>query len=533
MLADQQPPQDEEGQPAAVDDPDRVGDWSNDLDYLSLPKERKDESRATADTNTTSSFHDYDEDDDGENDLEYRDADGNPIPPWMGVLVDPSQSTASRHSHNHRQRQKFVPPLTALHNEMVGLVRLLEPTSDEIKCRDNLVERIRQLVQIEFGTPAHVEVFGSQATGLFLPASDIDVVVLTGDSDDQNDANDSEDDASANANANSNHKPNDSAWETRGSPLERFAAALREGWPSNQLSYLEVVPHTRVPLVKFTDAATNISVDVSFDTPTGPPAARLMGTYLDALPALKPLTLILKVFLAARNLHQAYSGGVGSYALQLLIVAFLQQRERDAVARRRPPSQPNLGALLLEFLEFYGLEFNYWTTAISVRHDGFFFPKGARKDTFFEPDRPFLLGLENPLDPTADVGRPSFRIQTVQRAFKVAHGSLLARVTSASELTPDAQLHTSSSILAAILPPTPDMARRRRQQDRRRAAAPRPTPTIAPPPTSSSATRVDRPLAAPRRGGGSTETGLHSSSSSSSPPGHKNGGGPRKRKRRS
>ena len=354
-------------------------------------------------------------------------------------------------------------PLTTLHNEIVGFCRLMEPLPEEIQQRQQLQERVTQLIEQQAFAhtskkkKVQVKVFGSQATGLFLPESDIDLVVLTlPDDDNDNNNNDDHD----------NDDPDHSHALSDWSPIHRVAAALREHWMA-ELSYLEVIEQTRVPLVKFTHAPTNISVDISFDQESGPKAAQLMKTYLQALPPLRPLAFVLKYFLAARELNVPYSGGVGSYMLQLLIVAFLQHRERDAVNYQRP-SVNNLGAMLLEFLELYGVDFNYLTTGISVRLDGFFFPKGAasRREIFWNPRRPFSCAMENPLEPTMDVGAPSFRVNIVQRAFAVAYRMLLAHLAE--------PVHPTPSILATILEPTPEM--RHRQWLRRRhqpLAAPR------------------------------------------------------------
>ena len=383
--------------------------------------------------------------------------EGDLLPPWMDHHIDPNRTH----------------PLTALHNEIVGFCRLIEPMPDEIRQREKLVKRIEKLVTTSFDENAQVKVFGSQATGLFLPSSDIDLVVITKkeETKDPEAAADKEED-----------------WETpSGSPLQRFAAALREDW-GPELSYLEIIENTRIPLVKFTHYPTEISVDVCFDQHTGmscivykqllseqeephqialltfsgPPAAQLMRTYMEALPPLRPLTFVLKYFLAARGLNEPYSGGVGSYLLQLMIVALLQHRERDAVNYRRP-SLNNLGSLLLEFLELYGIEFNYLTTGISVRHDGFFFPKGAadRKENFYQAMRPFMLAVENPLDTTMDVGKGSFRMQTVQRAFAVAYRMIMAHTAAPAQPT--------ISILATILPPTEEMMERRAIKRARKA----------------------------------------------------------------
>jgi len=237
--------------------------------------------------------------------------------------------------------------------------------------------------------------------------------------------------------------------EPTGSPLKLLATALREHW-LDDLSYLEVIENTRIPLVKFTHAPTNISIDVCFSQTSGVKAAGLLNQYMEALPPLRPLTFVLKKFLLSRGLNQPYTGGVGSFLLQMMILAFLQHRERDAFNNRRP-SIYNLGALLVEFFEFYSTDFNFILTGFSVRFDGFFFPKGAtdRRKNFWQPQRPFSIAVENPLDPNFDVGSPSFRIDLIQRSFDVAFKVLLCHVSE--------PLISVTSILASILTPSNEM----------------------------------------------------------------------------
>ena len=421
-------------------------------------------------------------------------------PPWLDEGTSRNNSI-SRNMH----------PMTFLHNEIVSFVQLMEPLPSEIEQRELLVRRIQKTVQDNFPDGTRVEVFGSQATGLFLPTSDIDLVVMSPTLE-QHDTPTrdvkvpaSPGDATTTKNQRKRHKranqddemkddqhadgddddDDDYEFATQTS-LHCFAQALRKEWGVSELSYLEVIEHTRIPLVKFTHATTNISVDVSFDQPTGPPAALLMKRYLEALPPLRPLTFVLKYFLAARGLNEPYTGGVGSFLLQLMIVAFLQHRERDAVNFKRLGVY-NLGALLLEFLQLYGIEFNYFSTGISVRYDGFFFPKGAadRRSTFWKADRTsmvskcsfhqrdvlyatsnfmrqlFQMAMENPLEPTLDVGQSSFRYQTVQRSFAVAYKMLLAYITARPI---DTELLNVASVLATILPPTNYMTSRKVQK---------------------------------------------------------------------
>ena len=352
------------------------------------------------------------------------------LPPWM--------TEPPRRSTNH---------LIRLHNEIVDFCKLMEPRDDEIKERSVVVEKFKKLALDCFGRDkCEIKLFGSQATGLFLPTSDIDLVVLFNNRDEKKDkANEKEDEDDM-------EKWRDSSSK---SPLFQLADALREKW-RNQLSYLEVIENTRVPLVKLTVKLDTLPlhIDVCFNQDTGPKAAQLMTTFLKAMPPLRPLTFVLKYFLASRGMNEPYSGGIGSYLLQLMIVSFLQHRERDGFNFRRS-SLYNLGTLLIEFLELYGLDFNYVTTGFSVRHDGFYFSKGAkdRKETFWNPKRaPLSIGVENPLEPTVDVGTSSFKMSIIQRSFETAFKVLLAHVSE--------PILPANSILSTILPPTQEMRAR-------------------------------------------------------------------------
>eukprot|EP00531_Pseudo-nitzschia_arenysensis_P007353 CAMPEP_0116156550 /NCGR_PEP_ID=MMETSP0329-20121206/22890_1 /TAXON_ID=697910 /ORGANISM="Pseudo-nitzschia arenysensis, Strain B593" /LENGTH=457 /DNA_ID=CAMNT_0003653637 /DNA_START=54 /DNA_END=1424 /DNA_ORIENTATION=+ len=371
----------------------------------------------------------------------------NGLPPWMDSYVD------------HRR----INPLIALHNEIVGFCKLMEPKDHEMKMRTDLLAKFTGLAESIFSS-CKVEVFGSQVTGLCLPTSDIDIAIQL----DGNDTiNDDDDDSNNNNNKTEKSKKKKKQkaiskqqelddmknWDmdrNKGiSPLRRLEMALREEW-LDDLSYLEVIEKTRIPLVKFTHAPTNISIDVCFNQTTGPQAAQLMKQYMQALSPLRPLSFVLKKYMASRGLNQPYTGGVGSFLLQMMILSFLQHRERDTTQKRRP-SSCNLGALLVEFLEFYSTDFNFVLVGASVRFDGFFFPKGAkdRKEHFWQPSRQFAIAMENPLDPTMDVGSASFRIDLVQRSFEVAFKTLLCHVSEPYIPTP--------SILASILMPSEEM----------------------------------------------------------------------------
>jgi non-canonical poly(A) RNA polymerase PAPD5/7 len=109
----------------------------------------------------------------------------------------------------------------------------------------------------------------------------------------------------------------------------------------------------------------------------------IAGKYLTVIiiydkefPPLKPLLMVLKVFLTQRKLNDTYSGGIGSFVLCSMIVGFLQQRLRNDKLIRKVSW--NLGSLLVDFFQYYGNEFNYIHTGISLTEGGNLFSKRKR-----------------------------------------------------------------------------------------------------------------------------------------------------------
>lgn len=374
----------------------------------------------------------------------------NELPPW----IDPVSSSTSNHKNGSSYCTYYIPPLIKLHNEIVNFAALMSPQEDEILEREKLTIRVKELIIETFGGPdkCKVEVFGSQATGLFLPSSDIDLVVLMDDADKEQREQTMEQLNSEKDKADFEMKNWDVHEGT--SPLTRLGDVLFTKW-KDEISFLEVIEKTRIPIVKFTHKATNLSIDICFNQTTGVQAANLMKKFMEAMPPLKPLTFILKYFLVSRDLNEPYSGGIGSFMLQMMIVSFLQHRAREEYSAGRDSGKyTNLGSLLLEFLELYGVDFNYITTAISVRNDGYYFPKGGKgkKEYFWQVQRPNSLAMENPFDITSDVGRASFRMPLIQKSFEVSFRILLAHVSE--------PLQPTQSVLATILPTTQEMKSR-------------------------------------------------------------------------
>ncbi|KAG7399267.1 hypothetical protein PHYBOEH_009306 [Phytophthora boehmeriae] len=278
-----------------------------------------------------------------------------------------------------------------LHDEIMDFVSFISPTEDELSSRADLVEEMKEVVA-GLWPNAKVETFGSHYTQMFLPQSDIDMVLFG--------------------------VPEGKA------PLFQLEQRLQE---LDMVSYLEVIDKARIPIVKMVHKKSNIHVDVSFNIAGGLATGDLVKHYMRVYPSFRPLTLVLKYFMAQRGLNETYSGGVGSFLLQLMVISFLQQHGRHLKAEHDDPKYNNLGQLLMGFFTLYGRDFNYTELGISVRNGGSYFYKTDRY--WYDDSRPFLISMENPNEPSLDIGKNSYEVRTVKRSFEYARQVLQNEIT--------------------------------------------------------------------------------------------------------
>uniref|UniRef100_T1J4Z7 polynucleotide adenylyltransferase n=1 Tax=Strigamia maritima TaxID=126957 RepID=T1J4Z7_STRMM len=275
----------------------------------------------------------------------------------------------------------YSPGIVGLHQEIEDFYQYMSPSPEEHHMRDDVVKRITQVV-IELWPQAKVEIFGSFKTGLYLPTSDIDLVVF-------------------------------GTWDSL--PLRTLEKALLDYNIADPMT-IKVLDKASVPIVKLTDLKTDVKVDISFNMNNGVGSAKLIKTFKKEFPALPKLVLVLKQFLLQRDLNEVWTGGISSYSLILLTVSFLQLHPKHDATN----ADANLGALLIEFFELYGRHFNYLKTGIRVKNGGAYIAKEEVQKDMVDGHRPSLLCIEDPLNAGNDIGRSSYGALHVKQAFDYA-----------------------------------------------------------------------------------------------------------------
>ncbi|XP_015137772.3 terminal nucleotidyltransferase 4A isoform X5 [Gallus gallus] len=311
--------------------------------------------------------------------------------------------------------RKYSPGVQGLHEEIIDFYDFMSPRPEEAAMRREVVKRIETVIKDLWPT-ADVQIFGSFSTGLYLPTSDIDLVVF-------------------------------GKWERP--PLQLLEQALRKHNVAEPYS-IKVLDKATVPIIKLTDQETEVKVDISFNVETGVKAARFIKEYMKKYTLLPYLILVLKQFLLQRDLNEVFTGGISSYSLILMAISFLQLHPRIDARR----ADENLGMLLIEFFELYGRNFNYLKTGIRIKNGGAYIAKEEIMKVMTNGYRPSMLCIEDPLLPGNDVGRSSYGAMQVKQVFDYAYIVLSHAVSPLARSYPN---RDSESTLGRIIKVTQEV----------------------------------------------------------------------------
>lgn len=330
---------------------------------------------------------------------------------YNNMLLTNNLNHFTLEQNNINSKNYYSDGLVTLHKEILAFSEYIAPTFEELYMRNEIICRITKVIKEQL-PQAEVDVFGSYKTGLFLPTSDIDMVVF-------------------------------GEWKTL--PLNFLKDALIREQISDQ-DNVKVLDRASVPIIKVLEPRTELKVDISFNTVNGVKSAELIKKYLVEFPCLRALVMVLKQFLIQRDFNEVWTGGIGSYSLILMTVSFLQLH-----AKVDPRShQVNLGALLIEFFELYGRCFNYMKTAIRIQNGGSYMPKDELLKQFGTSGyyRSSVLCIEDPLNPSNDIGKGSYGALKVKQAFEYAYFVLSYAVLPQNEFL---LRNSNQSVLGRII----------------------------------------------------------------------------------
>ena len=264
----------------------------------------------------------------------------------------------------------FPPLSTAL---LTKALQAFTSSADELVARRQpillgLIEKLQSMVSASF-PGSFLSIYGSHGTGLSLPSSDLDLVIL---------------------NSGVTHYSAGSAVKE----LEERAKACPWVHTTKGISTASV-PVLKLALGKEGD------VDLTFDDVrhSGLAACAWVADFLRRNTAASLCLRILKQLLVSQSLHCAYLGGLCSYSLVLWMAVYCSIC-----------SFPQAGDLLMGFLSFYGIHFDPKATAVY----GLGYVPIAQASAHCE--------TWDPLNSENNTTKGAYRVAEVQALFRRAYG---------------------------------------------------------------------------------------------------------------
>jgi non-canonical poly(A) RNA polymerase PAPD5/7 len=162
---------------------------------------------------------------------------------------------------------------------------------------------------------------------------------------------------------------------------------------------------------------TGIDCDVSFDVTGGIMMGKVFLILLQQpeFTHARSLIVLVKYWLKIRGYHEPFNGGLGSYSVLIMVVSLLQHHGK---------SGKSLSELFQLFFTFYGTQFNWITTGISLMQGGSYFSKKIVSGNF-DSAEPWKPALEDCCDATNNISSSSYNFPTIRDGFR-ATAELLA-----------------------------------------------------------------------------------------------------------
>ena len=254
------------------------------------------------------------------------------------------------------------------------------------------IQKIDSLIQESvhncLGEGYHLQMYGSRATKLCLPWSDIDYVI--------------------------SYTKNEYM-----DPLRKLYDYL---YTISERFFLDMkyISGASVPVLKIftTKEYHKISLDISMENPEhhGEECVNYIKEKKEQYEVLTPITFALKTILQKAFLNDPYKGGLSSYGVILLILHFLKEQEKVGV----DISMKNLGKIFYDILYYYGFEYDM-TNPIII-DDNVDIVKISFHQHFQIKGSEFIL--VDPLNVMNNVAKNTRQAQNIKLAFKIGHISL-------------------------------------------------------------------------------------------------------------
>ena len=247
----------------------------------------------------------------------------------------------------------------------------------------NLIDSLKYEYQIK--------IYGSYATGLCLPWSELDLVLVPKTKNNQH-----------------------------GKEYPILQSLYIQIQDIKWITSSKFIENFIYPFISFQTDSTfnNITINISIEDikHNGLKCVELIQDYMIKYSALEPLIIALKQILKNADLLR-FIGGLNPYGLTLMVIFFLQIQLSTNMYNINDMN--NLGKLFFEFIKFYGMQFDNTNNIVFVR--GGINDQIEKEACDYVMNHPTQLVIIDPLNHMNNVAETTFNFINVKLAFKIAY----------------------------------------------------------------------------------------------------------------
>ena len=303
-------------------------------------------------------------------------------------------------------------PWVKLHNEIIQYYEYYGPNEEQDKLGRNFFFTVRSIIET-YNPSFKVELYGAWGLRVYSKLSDLDVSVVLPLNPKRK-----------------KHVRNVHLIDLQEEEIKYIQEEISEIYLKfmgcKSFSAVKYFEKNTIPSLKVVDKESSLTMIIQFNKVERISSFPIIKKFMIIHPEFKFLVLILKELLKSRELNNIKNGGMPSYVLMLLIISYLLETKKEGVNRDLLLSEH-----LLNFFSLYGIRFNYKMLGISIRSGGFYF---SREDRGWSDSSDLSLislsnsnvsiSVENPQDPSVDIGKSIKQMKQIQIAFAYAFDSI-------------------------------------------------------------------------------------------------------------
>lgn len=256
----------------------------------------------------------------------------------------PSAPSSSSHGPDY---------LIPLDGKLAEFLYCLSPSPQEREVRLRVVQDLQVALR---RVGLEVRLYGSLCTGLVIPASDLDCIMVPCSS--------SGGGAPVPLSLPVQHALQTATQTLMSTARERrqaFSSAIRIIANTMRASrcFRNVVPiaHAKVPIVKCVHREAALKVDLSFEKDGCVSSSYLCEEFCKPGHELaRPLIILVKAFLNHCGLDDPSVGGLGSFPVSMMVLWYLSHQVQTGYP---PELRRSIGVVMAGFFKYYGVDFDY------------------------------------------------------------------------------------------------------------------------------------------------------------------------------